>query len=412
MYYELFLELIYALNTMLSLIFFFLVFIYLVDSEDLRTQKNLSLLGFYLAVTGYFLSYYLYISFSNHSVIDTNFYSFVSVLSIVSLVVVLIFLFLFVVLEAIYPYKAMVMGLVIGLYILVGIFTVLDYLIEDVGTWIHNQLVFSNIGLLSIFILAELLIIFTVCVSFFKSLRHIFFPEYSQSLINYPYLYYFALGISLGGVSEIFKIYGHTTPIQLLGVVLSTFGLLITTLIIIRTRKHIKDIAWRIVELQLEELKELDVLKHQFIDTTSHEMRTPLTVIWGYIELLKRDIREGRMTTTQHEKMFAAMERNYRRMESLLNRIFDLSRLRRGLFELNIQKADLREIIEISVNDMKRFVEKEGLQISFINRINDEFYFANVDPSLLDQVVRNLIENSVKFTEEGKIVIALTTKNK
>ncbi|MFX0205420.1 MAG: sensor histidine kinase, partial [Candidatus Hodarchaeota archaeon] len=65
-----------------------------------------------------------------------------------------------------------------------------------------------------------------------------------------------------------------------------------------------------------------------------------------------------------------------------------------------------------SVRDMKKFVEKEGLQISFIDEIFDDFYSAKIDPSLVDQVVRNLIENSVKFTEEGEIIVTLTSTSK
>jgi signal transduction histidine kinase len=405
------LELIYTLNTLLSLLFFFIVLIYLLDSEDLRTSKNVSLLGFYLAITGFYFSNYLYISFSHFLDIDPLFYSVISILSIISLVAVLIFLSLFVILEATFPYKALLIGLVSGLYLLVGVVTIFEYSI-DPGQWIHNQPLFSKIGLVSIFILAELLIIFTVCVAFFKKLRVNFFSEYSQSLINYPNLYYFVIGISLGGISELIKTNTQLIDFQILGAALGTIGLLITIFIITTTRKHIRNIAWRIIEFQLEELKELDLMKDQFIDTTSHEIRTPLTIIWGYIELLKKDLHAGKLTIAQHEKIFDSIERNYLHIESLLNRIYDLSRLRRGLFELNIQPINLKELLEINVNDMRRYVEKKGLQLTFLDEIIDDFYTTNVDPSLLDQVVRNLIENAAKFSDQGNITVILkNTKN-
>ncbi|MFX1507631.1 MAG: sensor histidine kinase [Promethearchaeota archaeon] len=399
-------ELIYTLNTLLSLLFFCIVLIYLLDSEDLRTSKNIALLGFYLAITGFYFSNYLYIRFSHFLGIDPLFYSVTSILSIISLIVVLIFLSLFVVLEATFPYKTLLLGLVIGLYLLVGVVTILEYSMDS-GQWIHNQPLFSKIGLISIFILAELLIFFTVCVAFFKRLRLNFFPEYSQSLINYPNLYYFVIGISLGGISELIKTNTQFIEFQIFGAALGTIGLLITIFIITTTRKHIRNIAWRIIEFQLEELKELDLMKDQFIDTTSHEMRTPLTIIWGYIELLKKDMNAGKLTIAQHEKIFGAIERNYLRIESLLNRIYDLSRLRRGLFELNIQLVNLKELLEINVNDMKRYVEGKGLHLSFIDEVMDEIYSANVDPSLLDQVIRNLIENAAKFSEQGEITVTL-----
>lgn len=204
----------------------------------------------------------------------------------------------------------------------------------------------------------------------------------------------------------------QSLELQILGAAFGTLGLMVTIIIITTTRKHIRNIAWRIIEFQLEELKELDLMKNQFIDTTSHEMRTPLTIIWGYIELLRKDFNVRKITNTQHEKIFNSIEGNYLRIESLLNRIYDLSRLRRGLFELNIQQVNLKEMLELSVNDMKKFVENKGLQISFIDEVFDEFNIVQIDPSLLDQVVRNLIENSVKFTEQGEIIVTLTNTNK
>ena len=130
------------------------------------------------------------------------------------------------------------------------------------------------------------------------------------------------------------------------------------------------------------------------------------------IELLNKDIKVRKLSITQHEKIFNALGRNYNRIDSLLDRIFDLSRLRRGLFELNIQQVNLKEILEISVNDMKKLVEKKGLDISFIDKVSDDFYLAQIDPSLLDQVIRNLIQNSIKFTEKGEIIVTLTTINR
>ena len=405
------LELIYALNTVLSLLFFFIVLIFLIDSEDLRTPKNIMLLGFYIAVTGFYFSYYLYINFSQVLGIDPFFYSIISVLSLISLIIVLMSLFSMFVLEANIPYRTILLGLVIGLYTLVGLGAILEFLIDGTGRWIHNQPILSKVGLLSILILAELLIIFTVCVTFFRNLRINFFPEYTQSLINYPNLYYFVIGLSLGGISEFIKT-NPQSEFQIFGAFLGTIGLMITFLVITTTRKHIRNIAWRIIEFQMEELKELDFLKDQFIDTTSHEIRTPLTIIWGYIELLKKDLHAKKLTTTQHEKIFDSIERSYLRIESILNRMYDLSRLRRGLFELSIQNINLKELLQNNVNDMKRYVEKKGLQIIFIDGIRDDFYSTKVDPSLLDQVVRNLIENATKYSEQGEIVVKLTNTKK
>lgn len=227
------------------------------------------------------------------------------------------------------------------------------------------------------------------------------------NLIKHQYLLLFTVGLLLGGINELIKVIGSTEFLLFIGGLTSTIGLSITTIIIVRTRKYIRDIAWRIIELQLEELKELDVLKDQFVDFTSHEMRTPLAIIWGNVQLLQRAETNGNLTKQQRKKIFDTITRNYHRIERLLNTSYDLSRLRRSLFELNRDSAKLEEVVEYTVNDMRKYVEKKGLLITFVKKDNYTQDSVMIDSDRIDQVIRNLIENSVKFSDKGKIEVTI-----
>ncbi|MHA1969138.1 MAG: hypothetical protein ACW964_15235, partial [Candidatus Hodarchaeales archaeon] len=285
---EVILELIYALNTALSLLFFFVVLFYLIDSEDLRTSKNVVLLGLYASITFYFLSYFLHTIFYEELNPPHIAYANISILSIGSLVAVFISLFLFVFTESKFSNKYLISGLSIGLFVISGFFSIYSYFVTHGGYWIHDQSILSDIGLFSLFLLAELLIGFTIIVIFSNRLNEIFFPETNRTLIKRQYLYYFIIGISLGGISEVVKLINDNLSFQIAGAGISTIGLSLTIVILVKTRFHIRNIAWEIIALQIEELKDLDVMKDNFIDITSHEIRTPLTVVWGHVELLIR----------------------------------------------------------------------------------------------------------------------------
>ena len=127
---NLFLELILALNTILPMLFFAIVLFYLIDSKDLRTQKNKALLGLYGGVTGYSFAYFLYISFLNQEGVDV-FNTIVSILTIASITIITVFMFLFVVLDSKFPYNAILIRVVIVVCLFFGFFTTLRYLMYD-----------------------------------------------------------------------------------------------------------------------------------------------------------------------------------------------------------------------------------------------------------------------------------------
>ncbi|MFX1506451.1 MAG: ATP-binding protein [Promethearchaeota archaeon] len=399
-------------NTILALLFFFMGLFYLLDSYDLRTQKNKVLLLFFLSISGYHFTHYLYISlYSQEGVELLN--TVVSVVTIVALTSILIYLFLFIVLDTDYPNQDLITKIIVGICVFFGFFSMLRYLICDRGRLILAsvfQLFLTDIWFFSFFLLAESIIIFFVFVSLLQKYKDKFFPSIEKTLVRREYLHFFALAILLGGTGESIKAVGDTVDFLIVGGFLNTIGLAVTILILVITRKHLRNITWQIIEFQLEEMKELDEIKNQLMDFASHEIRTPLSIMWGNIELLHQYIEKGELTEEQRRKIFTAIERNYRRIEKLIDKSYDLSRLRRGLFELEKGKVDLWDLITHSVKNMEKFVEKNDLIIKFATKKQRAFVL--IDPHRIHQVLRNLIENAVKYSDSGEIIVTLSdTKN-
>ena len=147
-----------------------------------------------------------------------------------------------------------------------------------------------------------------------------------------------------------------------------------------------------------ERLREANRLKEDFLATTSHELRTPLTNILGALEVL-RDMVGG------EQKQFLDMiEQNGQRLKRTLNALLDLSMLRSGSEDVKMSPTSLNECIHQVASDLKDDAEEKGLSL----RVDtpDPPVQANVDEQYLEQILRNLVENAIKYTHEGHVVVS------
>ncbi|MEF8866838.1 MAG: ATP-binding protein, partial [Salinibacter sp.] len=159
----------------------------------------------------------------------------------------------------------------------------------------------------------------------------------------------------------------------------------------------------REVRQQLERankrLREANQLKEDFLANTSHELRTPLTNILGFVDVLRDSARDGQM------EFLDAIEKNSRRLERTLNALLDLSKLRSGSEDLELEPTALGNRVERVARDFERSAEEKGLSLE-VDRPSKEVY-ADVDERYLDQILSNLIENAIKFTEQGHVVVSV-----
>jgi signal transduction histidine kinase/ActR/RegA family two-component response regulator len=144
-------------------------------------------------------------------------------------------------------------------------------------------------------------------------------------------------------------------------------------------------------------------LQGSFLANMSHELRTPLTVIRGYLDIVKSWMSIERLNG-KYTHALSIMERNERFLEDMLNSILNFSKIKTGLRPVVRERVDVAAIFSDMLPDLKDKSEKQNLhfQIDIDKSIPR---FLSFDVLAVRQIIRNLLENAVKFTSQGGITI-------
>ena len=138
-----------------------------------------------------------------------------------------------------------------------------------------------------------------------------------------------------------------------------------------------------------------------FLSTLSHELRTPLNAMLGWTRLL----RTGHLDETASERALETIERNAHLQEKLISDILDASRIVTGQLALDLRPVGLASLLKQTVESLKPAAEAKGITFETAVRFRGR---VRADAGRLRQVVRNLLENAIKFTPaEGHIRLSL-----
>jgi PAS domain S-box-containing protein len=155
-----------------------------------------------------------------------------------------------------------------------------------------------------------------------------------------------------------------------------------------------------------EKLMEADRYKSEFLAAMSHELRTPLNSIIGFSEIIKSG-RAGPVTTKQAEYLGMA-HGSAKHLLNLINDLLDLSRIEAGRDEVFIEPFKVEPIIQEAVNTVRNAAQNKGLALEFNSRGAGEIAS---DKKKVYQIILNLLNNAVKFTERGKVSIDSQTQD-
>jgi PAS domain S-box-containing protein len=143
--------------------------------------------------------------------------------------------------------------------------------------------------------------------------------------------------------------------------------------------------------------EEANRLKDEFLAIMSHELRNPLNVILGYAELLLR--MDEIKSSASLQRMADAVKRNAMAQSKLIRDLLDLSRLRSGKLELNRETVSPVTSIENAIETVR--MDAASKQIAIEVTAPDDLLFVKADPVRLEQIIWNLLNNSIKFTPPG-----------
>ncbi|MHB9069315.1 MAG: ATP-binding protein [Sedimentisphaerales bacterium] len=152
----------------------------------------------------------------------------------------------------------------------------------------------------------------------------------------------------------------------------------------------------------VEEMKEAVEMKSKFISTASHELRTPLTSIKEGVNLVYSET-TGPLNDDQKEFLGIA-KRNVDRLARLINDVLDYQKMSAGRMTFNLKSASINEAVKAVEETMRPLTKEKGLD--FIIELDDAVPLVNFDKDKIIQVLTNLVNNAIKFTETGSVKIS------
>ncbi len=151
------------------------------------------------------------------------------------------------------------------------------------------------------------------------------------------------------------------------------------------------------LEKKARDWEELYKAKSQFVSVVSHEMRTPLAIIKESMSLISEGI-FGALNERQDGLIRKAVI-NAQRLNNIINDLLDISRIERGTFRLHFSLVNLNDLIDDSVGHFRNLARQKGVALDY--DLPDRQINLFIDLARINQVLTNLINNAVKFTETG-----------
>jgi len=218
-----------------------------------------------------------------------------------------------------------------------------------------------------------------------------------------------AIGLILLGPKESMDMY-NSEDIQVLEIISAQAAIAIENALLYKETKDFsvkleEEVKRATDELRManEELRKLDQTKSEFISIASHQLRTPLTIIKGYISMLLEE-NFGRIGDGQRAPLFKVYESN-ERLIRLVENLLNISRIESGRIQYRFEAIDFTALAESTFKELSGFAAKKGIKAEIIKPAVP-LPPVIADPDKIKEVVSNLIDNSVKYTKKGTITVS------
>jgi signal transduction histidine kinase len=170
-----------------------------------------------------------------------------------------------------------------------------------------------------------------------------------------------------------------------------------------------RKVAERTQELTVanEKLEEASQLKSQFLANVNHELRTPMSAIIGYARLVLRAT-EGQISQLQRENLQDLLH-NGERLLNQIDSLLEFSKIEAGKMDMHVEPVKVNEVIQGAISTIEPTLN--GANVRIVREIASDLPVLNTDREKLRQILLNLLDNAIKFTERGEIKIAASQQN-
>ena len=151
-----------------------------------------------------------------------------------------------------------------------------------------------------------------------------------------------------------------------------------------------------------DQLKNLEVTRQSFVANVSHELRSPLTSMKGFLEAMM----DGTIPPEEHEHYIEIVLSETRRMTAMVNDLLDLARIESGIITVNYEVFDINELIRRTLITYEARISEKRMELDV--RFATEQNFVYADSNQISQVLRNLIDNAIKYSPEGRTLLVST----
>ena len=172
----------------------------------------------------------------------------------------------------------------------------------------------------------------------------------------------------------------------------------------VRTRQKLEELTIKLRNAN-EDLKKLDAAKSEFISIASHQLRTPLSIIKGYVSVMMEGD-TGKITSEQEDylrKVYASNEK----LIMLVNDLLDLSRIESGRIVYNFSPIFAAAFTENIVEELRSKAVAKNLTLKFNKQADGDLFIFYGDKNTLAQALFNIIDNGIRYTDQGKVEVDL-----
>ncbi len=156
-----------------------------------------------------------------------------------------------------------------------------------------------------------------------------------------------------------------------------------------------------------DKAEENNRIKTNFIQNISHEIRTPMNGIIGFSELLK----DNSISTEEKKEYAEIISTSGKELINSMDNILEISKLETSKINLTIVKTDLTTILENVISTYDKAAKDKGLTLTLENTISSQESGVLIDKSKFIKIIKNLIDNSIKFTNTGAITVIASIEN-